>query len=191
MLYERDMLSVQERINHADLASACFLRSELYQNTDTILLYAAIRSELDPQRIFLQALEDGKKVYFPATEKMTDTVNKIDQNSQEPEMHFFRVHDLSELKEGNFRVPEPTDRTEEFTDLNSDAVILVPGVCFDEHGNRCGYGKGYYDCYLKDHPKLFRIGFCHEIQVLREIPHENTDVCMHLIITENGRKDIK
>ncbi|HSK11967.1 MAG TPA: 5-formyltetrahydrofolate cyclo-ligase, partial [Phnomibacter sp.] len=38
-------------------------------------------------------------------------------------------------------------------------VILVPLLAFDEQGHRLGYGKGFYDRFLKDcRPDALKIG---------------------------------
>ena len=62
------------------------------------------------------------------------------------------------------------------------AVALVPGVAFDLQGNRLGYGKGYYDRYLKDHPELLRVGICFLEQVSEEpLAAEESDVKMQYL----------
>ena len=42
----------------------------------------------------------------------------------------------------------------------TDAIdlVLVPGIAFDRPGYRLGYGKGYYDRWLKSIPGEKRIG---------------------------------
>ena len=38
-------------------------------------------------------------------------------------------------------------------------MVLVPLLCFDENGYRVGYGKGFYDRYLKQmNSKTIKIG---------------------------------
>lgn len=45
-------------------------------------------------------------------------------------------------------IPEPTQGI--LTDPSTIDLILVPLLAFDKHGYRVGYGKGYYDRFLKD-----------------------------------------
>lgn len=47
-----------------------------------------------------------------------------------------------------FNVPEPLD-TEVVDAANLD-LIIIPMLAYDLKGNRVGYGKGFYDRYLKD-----------------------------------------
>jgi 5-formyltetrahydrofolate cyclo-ligase len=38
-------------------------------------------------------------------------------------------------------------------------VVFVPLLAFDEHGNRIGYGKGYYDRFMNEcRPSVIKIG---------------------------------
>jgi 5-formyltetrahydrofolate cyclo-ligase len=59
----------------------------------------------------------------------------------------------------------------------------VPGVVFDEYGNRIGYGGGYFDKLLSN-VEAIKIGLSYEFQVLKHIPHEEHDVKMDYILTE-------
>ena len=62
-------------------------------------------------------------------------------------------------------------------------IVIVPGVAFDKKYNRMGYGKGYYDRFLKDMTAL-KIGVCHSFQLVDEIPSEPHDIKMDMIVTE-------
>jgi 5,10-methenyltetrahydrofolate synthetase len=45
-------------------------------------------------------------------------------------------------------------------------IILIPGLAFDRLGNRIGFGKGYYDQFLKTtNPDATRVGICYSFQV--------------------------
>ena len=47
----------------------------------------------------------------------------------------------------SYGIPEPTQGNEISPDLID--MIIVPLIYFDKSGNRVGYGKGYYDRFLK------------------------------------------
>jgi 5-formyltetrahydrofolate cyclo-ligase len=60
----------------------------------------------------------------------------------------------------------------------------VPGVVFDEQGNRYGYGKGYYDRFLSGVCAGYKIGLAYEHQIEAELITLPTDVKMDVVITE-------
>lgn len=99
-------------------------------------------------------------------------------------MEFYQVTSMEEFSEGAFHIMEPVQTCRQ-VDLKQ-AYCLVPGSVFDETGNRYGYGKGYYDRYFDIHKALHRIGIAYEIQLEKEIPAEETDVKMQILVTENG-----
>lgn len=51
----------------------------------------------------------------------------------------------------------PTPEGEPVTGIDFDQV-LVPLLCCDKKGNRVGYGKGYYDHFLKQQEKAAKTG---------------------------------
>ncbi len=69
-------------------------------------------------------------------------------------------------------------------------IILVPLVAFDKNKNRLGYGKGYYDRYLKKHSKLRKkiitVGVAFSFQKHHNLPVNKKDFKLDYIITENG-----
>ena len=57
-----------------------------------------------------------------------------------------------------FGIPEPKGGSEISPELID--MVIVPLLCFDQSGNRVGYGKGYYDRFLKKCRKdCIKIGF--------------------------------
>lgn len=84
--------------------------------------------------------------------------------------------------EPKFGILEPTGK--EFTDFEKIEYIIVPGVAFDKNNNRLGHGKGYYDKLLPKTPQAKKIGICFDFQLLEEVPVDEFDVKMDLIITE-------
>ncbi|MEG1738533.1 MAG: 5-formyltetrahydrofolate cyclo-ligase [Odoribacter sp.] len=78
-----------------------------------------------------------------------------------------------------YAIPEPVGKL--FTDLNKIDLILVPGVAFDQQGNRLGRGKGFYDKILKL-TNAYKIGVCFDFQYLDNIPTEAHDIRMDQVI---------
>lgn len=70
------------------------------------------------------------------------------------------------------------------TFLGEMDIAIIPLLGVDERGNRLGYGGGYYDRFLRERPKMKRIAFCYDFQVLKDVPHTQTDEKMDVIVTD-------
>ncbi len=65
--------------------------------------------------------------------------------------------DTTLLKVNSWGISEPVDGIPIPEDTIE--VVFVPLLAFDQHGNRVGYGKGFYDGFLaKCNPKTLKIG---------------------------------
>ncbi len=62
-------------------------------------------------------------------------------------------------------------------------LVLVPGLAFDEAGNRLGHGAGHYDRLLADAETVFKVGLAFEFQVVESIIAHEHDVAMNAVIT--------
>lgn len=95
-----------------------------------------------------------------------------------------RVLFFSDLEKGSNGIMEPK---KEFaaSDISEFDIILVPGLAFTENGDRLGFGGGFYDRLLKQ-VKGYKIGIGYDFQVLPEIPVEDHDVTLDMIITDSG-----
>jgi 5-formyltetrahydrofolate cyclo-ligase len=84
---------------------------------------------------YLSHLLPGLVVCYPVTDPATN------------EMKAIIVDEETTLEENNYGITEPVDG-EETNSLNID-LMLIPLFAFDKKGFRVGYGKGYYDRFLK------------------------------------------
>ena len=69
---------------------------------------------------------------------------------------------------------------------NVPDVMLVPMLVFDKYRYRLGYGKGYYDRYLKKFKNILTIGVAFSFQKHHKLPINNRDMKLNYILTENG-----
>ena len=153
--------------------------SDEYKRAETIFSYYPLGNEVNCNPIIERALKDGKRVVLPRT-------------GCDCRMEFYEITGLADVEEGNFHVMEPKDGCKQFLPEQCGSMLaLVPGVVFDRFGNRYGYGKGYYDRYFARFPQLVRMALAYSEQ-LSEEPLEclETDVKMHVIITDTERMDI-
>ncbi|MEZ4990455.1 MAG: 5-formyltetrahydrofolate cyclo-ligase [Saprospiraceae bacterium] len=61
-------------------------------------------------------------------------------------------------------------------------LIIVPGLAFDFHGNRLGYGGGYYDRFLPAHPEAYKTALCYSFQLMNNLPVEPHDIPLDSVL---------
>jgi len=100
------------------------------------------------------------------------------------EMTHYLLTDSTVIKIGHFNIPEPVDGIEISTDKIE--VVFVPLLAFDRQGHRVGYGKGFYDIFLKKcNPKTVKIGLSFfEVEDVIEDTNEN-DMKLDFCVTPN------
>jgi len=174
LLEKRRNLPQSLRREKSALILKVLLSEKVFSDASSIALYFPVNSEVDTREIFRKCVDLEKKVFFPKT-LGSDLV-------------FLRTRNIEELTPGGFSIPEPPADAERARGDELD-LILVPGVAFDFSGNRIGYGKGFYDRFLKDIPRQTRFGLAYRFQVLESIPSHKTDVKTGRIVTEDGTID--
>jgi 5-formyltetrahydrofolate cyclo-ligase len=95
----------------------------------------------------------------------------------------FHEATYGELAASRFGLSEPAKdaRRVETADIS---VFVIPGLAFDRHGWRVGWGRGYYDATLAVAPRARRIGIAFECQLVDEVPRDVHDARMHHVVTE-------
>ena len=146
---------------------------ELDREYDNILLYSAIRNEVNTDEYFACLINKAKRIYYPRV--------------CGDEMSFYRVRCLDELNCGSFNINEP-DMTDEYTEADGRALMIVPGLGFSYTGYRIGYGKGFYDRYLSSFTKrdtVMAVGVGYDFQLLGNVTFEDEyDVPLDGVITD-------
>lgn len=72
-------------------------------------------------------------------------------------MTHYLLTDNTVIKKNSYNIPEPVDGIEITPDKLE--VVFVPLLAFDNHGNRVGYGKGFYDRFLSEcKPETVTVG---------------------------------
>ena len=73
------------------------------------------------------------------------------------DMQHFLLTDNTVLRVNSYGIPEPEGGIQ--IQENQLDVVFVPLLAFDQHGNRVGYGKGFYDRFLeKCKPEVIKVG---------------------------------
>lgn len=179
----RDAIPEEERTTQSKAITAALQSTEMYQNARFILSYVSFGSEVDTHDLIQQAIRDQKKVYVP----------KIIDGANGRHMEFFQCEDLHELTPGTMGILEPeADYARTFPyeihlslDRAEECLVIVPGLGFDEHLSRIGYGGGYYDRFLSKCRKQFSIGIAYKQQMIDNIPMAENDVPVDLVLTSD------
>ncbi len=105
----------------------------------------------------------------------------------------FETSDITSLKFGPdtelvrnvWDIDEPLDI--EIIETEKIDMVLVPGLCFDGDGHRVGYGKGFYDRFLKKcRPDAVTIGLSHFEPVEKIDGAHDGDVAVDFVVTPAG-----
>jgi len=144
--------------------------------------YMAFEGELDVAPVLRWALSERKAVFLPRFEPARKDYGMVSVTDVE-----------RDLALGVFGVLEPLARIpwvphEELT--HGDVTWLVPGVAFDQTGNRLGRGKGYYDRLLSGTEGAC-IGVAYDWQIVTVLPVAGHDVPMHVLVSDQRVVDCR
>ena len=132
-----------------------------FEKAETVMIYMPIKGEAD-----VRGLISGEKTYL--TPVMRDG-------------SIYPAKVSEENIPGAFCVPEPKNAV--IVDKSGIDIVIVPGIAFGRDFNRVGFGKGYYDRFLRGMSAL-KIGVCYAFELVEKIAAEAHDVKMDAIVTE-------
>lgn len=143
-------------------------QSRLYREAESVFFYAAFRNEPDFELLRQQACREGKRVALPRI---------LGPGC----MRFYAAEHPEQWEANAWGIPEPPPQ-EELT-ASERTIVLVPGLAFDRTGGRIGYGGGYYDRFLQQHPRCRTVGAAYSFQVLEALPLEESDQRLEYLVT--------
>jgi len=172
----RDLLagiSPQEHHDASLRACARLVETREYQHAEIIMVFLSLLMEIDTTPLVLRAWRDRKRVLTPKV------------SWEQRRMLPIEIRSLSddELSESPLGIREPVQGMP-FPVANID-LVLVPGLGFDEHGNRVGRGRGFYDHFLAHRDfKGVSCGFAFEKQVIPQVPIGEHDMQVDMLATD-------
>jgi len=159
-----------ERAAASDRARALLAAQALWKTAQWVLFFAPLPEELDVWPLLTEALSAGKRVALPRFVAETKTYEAC--QILDPQV---------DLQVGHFGIREPARHCPRLSSNQLD-LILVPGVAFDLHGRRLGWGKGYYDQLLRT-LRGATCGVAFDQQIVEEIPVAPHDVPLDCLLT--------
>jgi len=173
LLAQRAMLTPAAIEQHSTVIAAYVCALPAFCVSHTVMVYMALPQEVQTMPIITQARQAQKRVTVPVIRGQGLIAVAL---SESP----------TQLRRGRFGILEPCG-PQRVIHPQEIGCIAVPGIAFDARGGRLGFGKGYYDRFLRQLPATtYRCGLAFGIQVVSCVPQAPHDVCMHGIVTEQG-----
>lgn len=138
-----------------------------FRDASIIFIYNAMPDEVFTQA-FIEKWKSEKQFYLPVV--------------KDDHLVFRKLEDSTVFEKSKIGVHEPVG--DDFTNFSKVDMVIVPGMAFDRKCNRLGRGKGYYDRFLVN-IKAPKVGVCFDFQLKDQIPADDRDVKMDMIVGEN------
>ena len=148
-----------------EFADGCILDNFIaaYGEFESFLIYNSFADEADTKLLIKTLLSLGKRVYLPRVEG--DNIVAVP---------------YGKTQKGAFGIEEPEGQA---VNANID-VTVIPLLAVNERGFRVGYGKGFYDRYLKDKPTL-KVGLGYFFQI-EDFNEDERDERLNSFVCEKG-----
>ena len=138
---------------------------------DVVAGYWPIRTEIDP-RAALAKISEHRQIVLPV----------VDGDGLPLSFRFWKPDAV--MIDGAFGAAIPANEAGA-----EPEVLIVPLAAFDDKGYRLGYGGGFYDRTLeklRSRRKTLAVGFAYQAQMTSDLPIEQTDQPLDLMVTEVG-----
>lgn len=150
-----------------------------YIKAEVVMVFLSLPTEVDTSPIVLRIWQDRKRALAP----------KVSWNQRR--MMPVEIRSLTEdLTVSSMGVREPVSGIPFPVSLID--LVIVPGLGFDEYGNRLGRGRGFYDKFLA-HPEFKGVAcaLAFEEQVTTSIPVGPLDRHVDMLVTDEQVRRFK
>jgi 5-formyltetrahydrofolate cyclo-ligase len=144
------------------------IKSNLKKKKLSLALYYPSSFELNVLKFFESDFIKNENILLPAIEKKNN-------------MNFYSWEKNQALFINQFGMLEPDKKKKKIPNF-----MLVPMLAFDKYNYRLGYGKGFYDRYLKKFKSIVTVGVAFSFQRHHKLPRDKNDVKLNYILTEKG-----
>lgn len=159
------------------------IQNPRFQQSQTIGVYIAINTEINPEIIIKKSWQAHKRCYLPVL--------------REKKLFFSAYQKDTTLKKNHFNIPEPPLLAKSSIKAWNLDLVFVPLLGFTVKGERLGMGGGCYDrafsfLLAKTRPsKPYLIGLAYEWQKMEFFKKNNWDVPLNAVITEKKTYSIR
>ncbi|MHC6202012.1 5-formyltetrahydrofolate cyclo-ligase [Breznakiellaceae bacterium SP9] len=175
-------------------AARCIRSKPVWTAAKAIFVFLSTDTEIETVPIIDNALADGKIVYVPKIIDNTIEIFPIVSSQGPWELGAF---DIKEPKAGPGPIPPLTESL--LAPKNAPFIVFAPGLGFNRAGLRLGHGKGFYDKFFEridkslppnTHPYTI-IGLCLKEQLVPEVPTNQYDIPMNIVIAGSEYIEVK
>lgn len=172
MVNRRSRISAKIRTEKSESIMNKLRSLQAYNDSKLILVYVSFRSEVETHAFINQVLKEGKRIAVPLT------------ISKDNRLLPCEIYSLDDLAPRTLGILEPDKNNIKEVNSKDIDLAVVPGLAFDSHGNRLGFGAGYYDRFLPSLRKdAITIGVCFDEQIVEQLPVEDFDVPLDAVLT--------
>ena len=174
MLHQRKSMKTHDVTDFSNKIINTIMKLPEFIKCKNIMLYLSFNNEVDTYPLVTWCLNNGKTVIAPYCVQ------------SEKKIIPFIINNLTtDLTKSTFGVMQPKHDLLKEANIKDIDLIIVPGVVFDKHCNRIGFGVGYYDRFLPKKTKnALTIGIAYDYQIIDEIPTGVYDVPLNFIVTQ-------
>jgi len=170
---KRSILSIEERKHFSEKIADGFLSLKEFASADVICSYASFGDEVSTAKVNETLLSMKKILLLPRI-------------YGERSMHMIQVSNETKYDVNAFGIQEPIGKPYIIQDVPT-VLCIMPLLAYDEQGHRLGYGGGFYDVFLDQHPHIYTVGFAFSTQLSKEtLPIDMHDHIPDCIIDEHG-----
>lgn len=162
-ILRKEILEARKRIVDKDLRDyiICTWLKNLIEDYDKIMIYYPISNEPN----LLDIMDNSNKSFYLPFSK--------DSN-----LEIRKIVNLNDLEEDEEHVPSSKIKSDDSMD-----VVIVPAIAMNKQFYRLGYGKGYYDRFLKN-KNVLKIAVVYHEFLIDDQYQDEWDVQFDYIVTD-------
>ncbi|MFD1018756.1 5-formyltetrahydrofolate cyclo-ligase [Thalassobacillus hwangdonensis] len=161
----------KKRIEHSFYLH--LFKSDIWKKAISIGVTVSQESEWNTEPIIRQAWDENKFTVVPKCEPKSKRLD------------FYKLDDFDQLETVYFGLKEPDPTKTEPLKKSQIDLLIVPGLIYDRHGFRVGFGGGYYDRFLENYEGE-TVSLAASNQIVETIPKDEFDIPVNHLITEEG-----